>query len=182
MDDSTQASNSVNGLVPYPVSFTNVTRTEVTLNFPWNQHGVWIFFEGETYKITTPTSEYTFTGLTPGQVCNFTVEEPFFPPSLYLPSIVSIATLRNKPTKPVYLGSFEHKKDSVLLHWGPGTVDGGQVSYKVRRDEDVLKEKTEETGCWDLTPQQGRTYIYSVCTIDDQGNESHRTTLTLSFD
>ncbi|WP_322616317.1 fibronectin type III domain-containing protein [Pseudomonas sp. BIC9C] len=90
-------------------------------------------------------------------------------------------TARGQPTAPGYLGKFEHTINSVLLHWGPGTVDGGPVLYKVRRDELVLEE-TEDTAFRDLTPEQGRTYVYSVCTVDDQYNESERTTLTLSFD
>ena len=88
---------------------------------------------------------------------------------------------RKKPTPPPYLGKFEHTINSVLLHWGPGTVDDGKVLYRVRRDELVLEE-TEDTAYRDLTPEQGRTYVYSVCTLDDQYNESERTTLTLRFD
>jgi chitin-binding protein len=90
-------------------------------------------------------------------------------------------TDRGRPTAPVYLGSHDHTINSVLLHWGPGTVDGGRVLYKIRRD-DVVLEETENTAFKDLTPEQGRTYVYSVCTVDDQYNESERTTLTLSFD
>jgi chitin-binding protein len=182
MNDLTQAPNSAKVVEPYPVTFSNVSRTEVTLNFPWTQQGLWIRFEGKTYTISYPAQyQYTFSGLTPGRTYTFRVEERNDPPYYYSPNTVSITTLRNKPTKPAYLGKFEHTINSVLLHWGPGTVDGGKTLYKVRRDEVVLEE-TEDTAFKDLTPEQGKTYVYSVCTVDDQYNESERTTLTLSFD
>jgi chitin-binding protein len=181
MDDLNQISNSVKVIEPYPVTFSDVSRTEVSLNFPWSHGGIWIRFEGNTYTFSSPTTGYKFTGLAPGQLCTFTVEERNRPPWNYSPNTVSVTTLKNRPTKPGYLGSFEHTVNSVLLHWGPGTVDGGPVLYRVRRDEVVLEE-TEDTAYRDLTPEQGRTYVYSVCTLDNLYQESERTTLTLRFD
>lgn len=181
MGDLNKVSSTVKAQPPYPVGFRDVTRTAVTLTFPWTHGGLWIYFEGKTHTISLPATEYTFTGLTPGRTNIFQFQDRNRPPTYSL-TTVSVETLRNRPTKPGSLGKFEHTTNSVLLHWGPpGEVDGGEVLYRVRRDEVVLEE-TEDTAYRDLTPEEGRTYLYSVCTIDDQYNESDRVTLTLSFD
>lgn len=162
----------------FPMWTTGLTRTRIDLNWDGGDIGITLEMDEEKVGDFSPNyKSHSFDGLTPGQTYRFRGKLD----NSYEWVKFDVKTLRDRPTPPAYLGKFEHTINSVLLHWGPGTVDGGQVLYKVRRDEVVLEE-TEDTAYRDLTPEQGRTYVYSVCTVDDQYNESDRVTLTLSFD
>lgn len=157
---------------------TGLSPTEFTLN--WENHGVPIVLEMDGQDLgIVPGSQrsWRFSGLNYDQVYRFRAKfESYNDWTEY-----DVNTSGRKPTAPGYLGKYEHTIISVLLHWGPGEVQSGKPLYRVRKDELVLEE-TEDTAFRDLTPEQGRTYVYSVVTLDDKYNESERTTLTLSFD
>jgi hypothetical protein len=166
----------------FPMWATAITRTRIVLHWDVTHSGITLEMNG------VPVGDFpagirtrSFDGLEPNQTYRF--RGKLFDATEWVE--LDVTTLRDRPTPPTYLGDFEHTIDSVMLHWGPGTVDGGgPVLYRVRRDEEILTADpgTEETYFWDLTPAQGRTYVYSVCTVDDDKNESDRVTRTLSFE
>lgn len=156
---------------------TDVTKTSFKLNWPTDTQRVIVKIDNGPEETHHGSNRWMIVNARPGQSVKCSVRLD----NAREWNDLDFTMPRDRPTAPGYLGKFEHTETSVLLHWERGAVDGGKILYRVRRDELVLEE-TEDTAYRDLTPEQGRTYVYSVCTVDDQYNESDRVTLTLSFD
>jgi chitin-binding protein len=59
-------------------------------------------------------------------------------------------------------------------------VDGGQISYEIRRD-DVLLDTPSRPPYVDTNPQQGRDHVYCIRTVDDEFYFSAPRCITVKF-
>lgn len=88
---------------------------------------------------------------------------------------------KNKPDKPeVFLPVIDDK--TVKVSWRPVVKAGHAITYTVRNGELVLAEKLTETQVYYTSPEYKQLNDFSVCAVDELGNESEEATVLINFE
>ncbi|RAI62648.1 hypothetical protein DOZ80_30015 [Pseudomonas fluorescens] len=159
----------------FPIWVAELTRTSLKLH--WDSGGEIIVLQRDGYDgIDRHNPPVSYGGLTPGQLVKFRLRRKSSPEW----NDYDVVTLRNAPTPPKFLDAYDQTSDRVSLYWDHGTVDGGQPRYRIERDGKLLEIK-DRPPYTDTTPEQGRSHVYSVQTMDDQFNLSEKISITVRF-
>lgn len=158
--DGTDVSGDV--LIPATGSWTSFTVVNATVNLPAGDHTLRLYNELEYFDV----SWLQFIG--PGTVTLKQQTPPPPPPDTTAPS------------QPTGLVASAVAQTSLTLSWQPSTDTGtGVVGYAVYRNgvllEAVVSPSFSDSG---LTPDT--TYTYQVSALDGAGNESPKTSLSVT--
>jgi chitin-binding protein len=163
---------------PLDIKFWSVERTQIILYL--TKSGISYDLEINSVpkgRITAPPYHHEFNELTPGQRYVFrlraNIEDEW--------TELVTQTPRDKPTPPPFFEAFGQTADQVSFYWSPGTVDGGQPRYEIRRDGQLL-DTPAAPPYTDTAPQQGREHTYCIRTVDDQFNLSEPVCIIVRFE
>jgi hypothetical protein len=161
----------------FPMWTTVVSKTRIDLNWDGGDLGITLEMDGK--KVGDFTNYYKsrrFDNLNPGQTYKFRGKLDNSDEWVEC----DVKTLRDQPTPPTFLDAYDQTSDRVSLYWDHGTVDGGPIRYRIERDGQLLEIK-DRPPYTDSAPEQGRSHIYSVQSMDDQFNLSEKISITVHF-
>jgi hypothetical protein len=161
----------------FPIWTTEVSRTVIDLHWDGGDSGITLEMDGKKVgDFNVFKKSHRFTNLNPGQTYKF--RGKLDNSDDWVEYVVK--TLRTQPTPPTFLDAYDQTSDRVSLYWDPGTVDGGSIRYRIERDGQLLEIK-DRPPYIDTTPEQGRSHVYSVQSMDDQFNLSEKISITVRF-
>lgn len=157
---------------------TEISRTVIDLHWDGGDIGITLEMDGRKVgDFNVFKKSHRFMGLNPGQLYKLRGKLDNSDDWVDFDA----TTLRDKPTPPTFFEAYDQMPDQVSLFWNSGVVDGGTPRYRIESDGQLLDIK-DRPPYIDTTPQQGRSHVYSVQTMDDQLNLSEKITVTVYFE
>lgn len=185
MKASNLAPVSQKGPVPDPLIMMQVYGVTATgCRVEWQVYGYWggvvLYKDGVRVHETSSGGRFDFTELESKTTYTFSVRPKTYGSGSPNSKSVTITTPRGKPSPPSYFEAFYQTASEVSFFWGPGTVDGGEPRYEIKRDG-VLLETPNQAPYKDTSPQQGKKHHYCIRTFDDGFNYSEPLCVDVEF-
>jgi len=84
------------------------------------------------------------------------------------------------PGMPINLTGTVYSTHEIELFWKASSDDGWVMGYDIYRDDELLAEQLDAKSYFDNTVGPDTEYVYTVLTVDDDGNRSTPASITLT--